>query len=101
MSSRNELIGIVYGILLLLGMHILAIITIYSLGFVFFGRSTDYAIIKFWIYASLSFALIQLIYVIPFVLILKKQQKWGMMKGVIIVAVITALLNGICYSFLP
>lgn len=41
--------------------------------------------------------LIQLVYVIPEVLRLKHQQRWGKMKGVIIGAVITALLNGSCW----
>ncbi len=39
----------------------------------------------------------QLIYVIPVVFWARSQEKWGLMKGVIIGAVITALLNGGCW----
>ncbi|MBD0345125.1 MAG: hypothetical protein ICV63_09955 [Coleofasciculus sp. Co-bin14] len=39
----------------------------------------------------------QFIYVIPVVLWLKRQQRWGLMKGIIIGAVLTALLNGGCW----
>jgi hypothetical protein len=41
----------------------------------------------------------QLLYVIPLVVILIRQHNWGLMKGVIIGAVITALLNGGCWVF--
>ncbi len=42
----------------------------------------------------MGFSLIQLVYVIPLALRLKRQGRWGMMKGVIVGAVLTALLNG-------
>jgi hypothetical protein len=50
-----------------------------------------------WIYAAYGFFLIQLLYVIPITLWLRRRQRIGMMKGVIIGAVITALLNGGCF----
>ena len=97
MARRNEFLQIIYGILLLLGMHAIAIGVIFVLGFILFSNTPNYAILGFWIYAALSFSFIQLIYVIPVVLRLKQRQKWGMMKGVIIGAVITALVNGSCF----
>jgi hypothetical protein len=39
----------------------------------------------------------QLIYIIPLLIRLIRQQEWGLMKGVIIGAVLTALLNGGCW----
>ncbi len=42
----------------------------------------------------MGFSLIQLVYVIPIILRLKRQGRWGMMKGVIIGGVLTDLLNG-------
>ncbi|MCL1469410.1 hypothetical protein [Argonema antarcticum] len=97
MAIRNEFLGIIYGMLLLLGMHAIAIVAIFILGFVLFYKTPDYVILVFWLYAAFGFSLIQLLYVIPVVLRLKKQQRWGMMKGVIIGAVITALVNGGCF----
>lgn len=41
--------------------------------------------------------LFQILYVIPLVFLLGWQQRRGLMKGVIIGAVITALLNGGCF----
>ncbi len=97
MAIRNEFIGIIYGILLLLGMHAIAIVAIFILGFVLFSNTPGYGILAFWIYAAFSFSLIQLLYVIPVVVKLKQRQKWGIMKGVIIGAVITALVSGGCF----
>ncbi|MCL1464081.1 hypothetical protein [Argonema galeatum] len=97
MAIQNEFLGIIYGMLLLLGMHAIAIVAIFILGFVLFSNTPGYAILAFWIYAAFGFSLIQLLYVIPVVLRLKQQQRWGMMKGVIIGAVITALVSGGCF----
>ena len=45
MARRNELLGIIYGILLLLGMHSLAIAAIFVLGYILFSGSSGYAIL--------------------------------------------------------
>jgi hypothetical protein len=45
----------------------------------------------------LGISLFQLIYVISAIFWLRQRQKFAFMKGVIIGAVITALLNGACY----
>lgn len=39
----------------------------------------------------------QFIYIIPIVFWLKHKQRYGLMKGVIIGATITALLSGVCF----
>jgi Na+/proline symporter len=96
MSERNEILGIFLGILLLLGMHIIAIIAIFFLGFIIEKIYGGYSVISVWIVGSYGFLFWQLLYVIPVCLMLKRQQRPGMMKGVIIGAVITALLNGTC-----
>jgi Na+/proline symporter len=44
-----------------------------------------------------AIGLTQLLYVIPLVLYLKRQRRWGWMKGVIIGACLTALVNGGCW----
>jgi hypothetical protein len=50
-----------------------------------------------WIIGAIGFFFWQLLYVIPLIIWLKRRRKMGMMKGVIIGAVLTALLNGSCY----
>jgi len=49
----------------------------------------------------LGISLFQLIYVIPAIFWLRQRQKFAFMKGVIIGAVITPLLNGACYYRFP
>jgi len=98
MSPRNEIISIVYGILLLLGMHFLAAIVIFVVGLlVFYLTYSPYIYFEIWIGGAAGFFLLQLLYVIPLILWLRRRQYLGMMKGVIIGAVITALLNGSCF----
>jgi Na+/proline symporter len=62
-----------------------------------------YAIFAIWIYGFMGFFLVQLLYVIPLILWLKRRGRIGMMQGVIGMAVVTALLNGACFlaSFAP
>ncbi len=50
--------------------------------------------------AIIGIGLSQLLYVIPIVISLKRQEKWGEMKGLIIGAVITFLLSGGCWLLL-
>jgi hypothetical protein len=76
MLPTNEVDDIYVGILYVWGLNLLVMFFIVTIPFI---------------------GLIQLVYVIPEVLRLKKQQRWGKMKGVIIGAVITALLNGSCW----
>jgi hypothetical protein len=41
--------------------------------------------------------IIQLVYVIPYINYLKKQEKYDLIKGIIVGAIITFLLNGGCW----
>ncbi len=52
------------------------------------------------LYGSMGISITQLLYVIPVLIWLERRQKWGLMKGVIIGAVLTALLNGGCWLWL-
>jgi Na+/proline symporter len=91
MSQRNEILGVFLGIILLICMHILAILAIVLLSFIrgIYGG-------QILIIGGFGFFLWQLLYVIPVTLWLKRRRQYGLMKGVIIGAVITALLNGGC-----
>lgn len=50
-----------------------------------------------WVLGAMGFLFWQLLYVIPLTIWLKRRGKVGMMKGVIMGAVLTALVNGACY----
>ncbi len=97
-TEPNEPFEIVKGLLLLLGCHILAIIFIFLLSLVIAPMlQGSYAILGVWLIGAMGFLFWQLLYVLPLTIWLKRRGKIGMMKGVIIGAVITALLNGACY----
>ncbi len=100
MSQRNEVLQFFLGILFLFGMHIISAIAIFLLGFVISPIFGNYRFLAVWIYGAYGFFLIQLLYVIPATLWLRRQQRIGMMKGMIVGAVITALLNGSCFLLL-
>lgn len=91
MSQTNDILGVFLGILLLIGMHFLAILAIVFLSLIrgIYGG-------QILMIGAFGFFLWQLLYVIPVTLWLKRRRQYGLMKGVIIGAVISALLNGGC-----
>lgn len=105
MSRRNEVKGIIVGVILLFLAHVVAFYLLFGLLYlititntsnanpIFTYLTTDYQ----FLYVIAAPGLTQLIYVIPACYWLKRQRRFGMMKGVIIGAVITALLNGGCW----
>ncbi len=113
MSQRNERFEIFLGCLLVIGINIAVIFTLVFLGFTvvfascFLGYNTPSSSPQqqHWInslltvggYLVFSIGVLQLVYVIPLVLLFKRQQKWGLMKGMIIGAVLTALLNAVVF----
>ena len=96
---RNEWQDVIFGILLLFGMHITAIFAIFIIGFVVGMIFGNYTFIAVWGIGGYGFLILQLLYVIPVCLSLRRQQQFARMKGVIIGAIITALLNGGCSLF--
>ncbi len=104
MQQKNEQVGMILGFFLLAGMHILAATLIFGIllfiSMVQTPISTDYKWLPLILFPSLGIGLFQLIYVIPVVLWLRNKEYWGMMKGVIIGAVVTAFLNGGCWLLL-
>lgn len=111
MSQRNEAIQIGKGILLGFGMHVaaitIAILAEVVLSFVrsllpslSFIISLTYYLSNGMGFAFLGIGLTQAIYVVPAIVVLRRRQQWGLMKGVIIGAIITALLNGGCWLLL-
>ena len=99
MSQRNEILQILLGIFLLFGLHLIAGAIIFGLGLLagqIFGYSS-YSYLGIWLIGGLGFFIWQLLYVIPLCIWLRRQQRLAIMKGVIVGAVITALLNGSCF----
>jgi hypothetical protein len=103
----NEWRGVLKGILLLIGLHLAAIVG----GFIMmriaiwisnfspanlqqFLRSIPLAFISVVLF---NLGIFQLLYVVPTVVILYRNRRISLMKGVIIGAVLTVLLNGSCY----
>ncbi len=91
MPQRRELKGILLGIGLVLLMHLIASIIAYLLAV----NLNDYA--QQIMLGLFSLGLSQLIYVLPAIAVTAIKRKFALMKGVIICAVITALLNGGCW----
>jgi hypothetical protein len=96
-QPQNNSSEIFLGLMILLVMHCVSGGIIFLLGYIIGSILGGYTIFGVWIGGSLGFFLIQLLYVIPLVLRFKRQGKTARMKGVIIGAVITALLNGACF----
>lgn len=105
MRQRNETVEIFGGVLLLLGMHFAAFWLVYLL-IILISRFNSFVPTPIGTYITTDYrflillvspGLTQLIYVIPIVFWLKRRQRWGLMKGVIIGAILTALLNGGCF----
>lgn len=95
----NEGLEILLGIFLLVGMHILAILVGAVITWIFVTVQV-YGMASLMLAGVLGIGIAQLLYVIPVILWLRRQRKWGLMKGVIIGAVLTALLNGGCWLWL-
>lgn len=101
MSLRNEIRGIFQGISLLIVLHFTAITIgsiLIAISTTLAGPSSYLASGVFWSFFCIS--LVQLIYVIPAAVVLYRQERFSAMKGVILGAVLTALLNGGCWLWL-
>ena len=101
MSQINETKGIVSGIFLLIGLHIAAVILgiiVLLIHFYVVGQDNYLTLLFFGSFFA-GLGIVQLIYVIPAIFILRRRRNFTLVKGVIIGAVVTALLNGGCWLF--
>ncbi|MEG4632070.1 hypothetical protein QUB56_21170 [Microcoleus sp. AR_TQ3_B6] len=99
MSPRNERMGIVSGIFLLIGLHIAAVILgiiILLIHFYIVGQDNYLTLLLLGIFFG-GVGIVQLIYVIPAIIFLRRRGEFALLKGLIIGAVVTALLNGGCW----
>jgi hypothetical protein len=97
MSQRIDIANIITGFFMLIGFHILAAIFIFSIAFIIGSSYPGYIFLNIIIYGLFGFSLWQLVYFIPLCLRLKNQDKISTMKGVIIAAIMTFLVNGGCF----
>ena len=98
MSRRNEINGIVLGIFLLMGLHLAALILGSILGPIFISiGGIGYYIASFLGLGLFGIGIAQLIYVVPAIIVLRRRREFAVLKGLIIGATITALLNGGCW----
>lgn len=101
MIRRNEWGGILLGFLLLIGCHLLAGALVFALSFPLSSLiGGTYTILLVWAWAITTLFLWQLIYVLPLVFRLRKRREIGMMKGVIIGAILTGLVSSTCFVYL-
>lgn len=96
-SNPNERMQIFSGFMLLMALHCAVGLFIFLLGFVVGSIIKSYAFLVIWVVGAMGFLFWQLLYVIPLVLRFRRRRKFGMMKGVIIGATLTALVNGACF----
>ena len=106
MSQRNEFRDIVRGIGLLLAVHILAIAVGFILGYVLalISSTSPTALSRFagmmatgLVFGLFGIGISQWLYVTPLLIWLRRRQKMGLFKGVLIGALLTMLLNGGCF----
>ena len=91
MSQRREFVQVIWGILILLGLNALAV----GISLAIASRGVQVAALY-----VVAIGISQLLYVVPLCIWLKRKNRTSMMKGAIVGAVITALLNGGCWIIL-
>lgn len=115
MSRRNNnSIDLILGCFLIVGINTAVVFILVFLGATVsfatcFSPTTSPPTQNNWVTQTLtiiqsvgfSLGLLQLLYVIPLALRFKQQQQWEWMKGTIIGAVLTALLNAVFFFQLP
>lgn len=102
MSKVNEWGKIVAGIILLLILNAIALTIWFLIGSIIYESSLGPTTLgkvlnKIITAAIIGICLSQLLYVIPLGMWLKSQEKNALLKGAIVGAVITSLLNGGCW----
>ena len=95
--NPNELTQIFGGFMLLMGLHCLVGTLIFVVGFGIGMLVGGYAFLSIWVVGAMGFLFWQLLYVIPLILRFRRRRQFGMLKGVIIGATLTALVNGACF----
>lgn len=96
MGQHRKYRDIWSGIAVLIAMHFIGLIAFFLFGMLLRLTGYEWGDIYAIIYGFCSLFLWQLLYVIPWLIYLKRKRFFAAAKGVIIGAVITALLSGFC-----
>jgi hypothetical protein len=99
MSQDNESGKVIFGVLLVIVIHFLVWSLVFSLVYkIPQGLGTlPYQIMNYFKYGALNIGISQIVYVVPVLIELNRRQQAAVAKGVIIGAILTALLNGGCW----
>ena len=81
-------------------LHLVAGLIIILLALLMDSMVGNHSSLTILVFGAAGFLFWQLLYVIPLTIWLSHRGKIGMMKGVMIGAVLTALLNGTCFLLL-
>lgn len=101
MNNTNSVMNTVIGVLSVFVGHVVISALMFGIGFLiaeFAPQSQELLI--FFLFAFFGIGITQLLYVIPLALWARSKGRYDTMKGVIIAAVITLLLNGGCFLLL-
>lgn len=98
MATPERPINVVLGVLSVFLGHVLACLLMFLIAWIASSIATvPNALGIFLLYAFFGIGITQLLYVIPLALWLRHVGRFDTMKGVVIGAVITLLLNGCCF----
>lgn len=95
--GRRSALDVLAGIVLVGLCHVAFAALIYVLAWLWVGVLNYYPVQNIVLWMLFAISLSQLLYVVPLVLWLRRRRRLELAKGVVIGAVITALLNGSCY----
>ena len=102
MSRENPTAEVLSGVALLLAFHVMALIALYVaayLGSLLMSllRLNLYGFSDVWFWLIFGIGITQLVYVIPACIYYRRRRRFNLVKGIIIGAILTALLNGGCF----
>lgn len=96
MRSRNEILSIIGGMLTAILLSVLASALMILL-FATFYSSTSTLLPAIFLFLFNAIGLFQIVYILPYAIKLRRKGRIAKMKGLIIGAVIVALVSGACW----
>ena len=105
MSRENSAAEVFSGIVLLFAFHVMALIAIFVVAYLgsflvsLLGLNL-YGLSYAWFWLVFGIGITQLLYVIPACIYYRRRRHFDLVKGIIVGAILTALLNGGCFLLL-
>ena len=96
MRQRSEIPQTILGVFCVIAINL----AICGIGFLIATRTYPSSLFVMGALSIAGISIVQLVYVLPAIFWLRRRQQFALMKGVIIGAVATALVNGSCYLLL-